>query len=698
VAYTLVGGTIEYNSIDTVDGATQLTMDTNVGTGGIANDTYISMISPSEYMAANAINHSGTLTLPEAMEYATGGVFNVLSYGASPDASASANVTAIQAAIDAASALTPPGRVVIPEGSYDFDAPITIDTTGVALVGLGGGNSVWLRATDTAASVVVTATGAAIFRVHIEDIAIVAGTATPAVALDLNNANECIFNRVVISTATTGIRMTGSTYSGLCNFSQCKVSNCTTGIDCQGIPYQSFVQGNLYNNTTVIAFTNTTADFHFIDTWVETFTTFALMDSTSVDTIVYGLRLVGCYLLSTSGGVGLDCRIIKQIARNNTYKAYVDGFLMSGCTILTTAAKYVIEIDWDTYTAGGGNHFRGALRDNLLRSAVATMTAWIGSDVTTTNAYNYVDIRMEGNRSSTALATTLPVPLTDATGRVGGTQNLSHPSSLNDTTPSVSTKAPLYVTNNTSATAISNFDDGIDGQVVRVRVNDVYTTFDFTSSYLRGNNEIDWTPAVNDWLEAVKSDGYWYCTVHTSNGVASNLTDSPGAIVSGKCTAVEKGSGVTHQTVLTFTLTGDNDLDLADGDHGTGVKVYDFPAGRILVLGATVNASAVTNDAFEANPNDTYYLGVGTVTAADDATLATTEQDIIPVTTIDTISNTTLTNDWHAALAASAQFDGTSSAVGLYVNAAVAGASLTKALTIAITGTLTVTWINLGDY
>jgi hypothetical protein len=157
-------------------------------------------------------------------------------------------------------------------------------------------------------------------------------------------------------------------------------------------------------------------------------------------------------------------------------------------------------------------------------------------------------------------------------------------------------------------------------------------------------------------------------------------------------------AGVVRQTTITLDLTGANDLDLADGDHGTGVKVYSFPAGRILVLGAVINASAVTNDAFEANPNDVYFLGVGTVSAADDATLATTEQDIIPVTTIDSAGNTTLTNDWHAALAASAQFDGTSSAVALHVNAAVAGTSLTKALTIAITGTLTVTWINLGDY
>lgn len=172
-----------------------------------------------------------------------------------------------------------------------------------------------------------------------------------------------------------------------------------------------------------------------------------------------------------------------------------------------------------------------------------------------------------------------------------------------------------------------------------------------------------------------------------------------GAVVAGKCTASEGGNSAVHQTTLTLTLTGANDLDLADGaDHGIGVKIYDFPAGRILILGVTMNGVAVCNDAFNANPNDIYYLGCGTAQAGDDGTLAGTEQDLIPVTTIDTVGNTTLTNDWHAALAASAQFDGTSSAVDLYVNAAVADASTSKAVTIAITGTMVITWINLGDY
>jgi hypothetical protein len=177
--------------------------------------------------------------------------------------------------------------------------------------------------------------------------------------------------------------------------------------------------------------------------------------------------------------------------------------------------------------------------------------------------------------------------------------------------------------------------------------------------------------------------------------------DLPGAVVAGKCTAVEELSGIIHKTVLTLGLTGSSDLDLAgDADNGTGIKIYDFPAGRILLLGAIIDASAVCNDAFNASPNDVYKLGAGSVSAtqAAEGDLTSTEQDIIPATTIDTQGNTVLTNDWHNALGASAQFDGTSSALDLYINAAVLNASTTKAVTIAITGTLTLYWINLGDY
>lgn len=182
-------------------------------------------------------------------------------------------------------------------------------------------------------------------------------------------------------------------------------------------------------------------------------------------------------------------------------------------------------------------------------------------------------------------------------------------------------------------------------------------------------------------------------------GSAIKSAAGVGAIVAGKCTAVEYGDGVVHQTVLTLTLSGANDIDLADGaDHGASVTIYDMPAGRILLLGATCDLSAVVNDAFNASPNDVFNVAVGSVAADDADGLSGTEVNIIPASALDTVGNTTLTLPWKSALAASAQFDGTTSAMAVIVNATVADASTTKAVTLAITGTLTLTWINLGDY
>mgnify|MGYP001568291031 CR=1 FL=1 len=171
-----------------------------------------------------------------------------------------------------------------------------------------------------------------------------------------------------------------------------------------------------------------------------------------------------------------------------------------------------------------------------------------------------------------------------------------------------------------------------------------------------------------------------------------------GAVGAG-VTAVEFGDGTIHQTVLTLTLSGANDLDIADGaDNGASAAIYTFPAGRILILGVTCDLSSTVNNVFEATPNDVFDIGIGTVAAAADATLAGTEQDLVPKQTNDTASNVTLTHVYDSALAASAQFDGTSAAIVARLNVAVANASISAALTIAVTGTVTISWVNLGDY
>lgn len=119
VVYTLAGGTLEYNQIDAINSGTQITLTTNIGTGGIADNTYFSMISPSEKAASVKVNvgNGVSQTLDVAMEAALGGVFDIRSYGASDGASAAANTTAIQAALDAMETAGG-GTLFIPDGEF----------------------------------------------------------------------------------------------------------------------------------------------------------------------------------------------------------------------------------------------------------------------------------------------------------------------------------------------------------------------------------------------------------------------------------------------------------------------------------------------------------------------------------------------------------------------------------------------------
>ncbi len=179
--------------------------------------------------------------------------------------------------------------------------------------------------------------------------------------------------------------------------------------------------------------------------------------------------------------------------------------------------------------------------------------------------------------------------------------------------------------------------------------------------------------------------------------IGGNITSTvgAGAIVANKCTTVETGNGMIHQTTLTFTLTGaTHDLNLADGaDHGTGVKVYDFPAGSIVILGATINGLITSTNA--EGGGATFPMALGSASAGDEATLTGTEADIIPSTAVDGGS----AKDLHATVAAPivlVNAGGTD--LDLFVNVAITDAVSTGAVTVEVTGTAVITWVNLGDY
>jgi hypothetical protein len=170
-----------------------------------------------------------------------------------------------------------------------------------------------------------------------------------------------------------------------------------------------------------------------------------------------------------------------------------------------------------------------------------------------------------------------------------------------------------------------------------------------------------------------------------------------GAPVAGVASAVEYGDGVNHQTVITLTNVS---LEIADGAFDDGEKVYDFPAGRILIEGVTANLISTITTNFNASTDDLFVIAAGTTTTSvsADGALQTTEVDLLPSTSNDTAGGTVTTFTNGIALAASAQFDGTGTAKDVFVNMGIPAANDSGANTNVVTGTITITWKNLGDY
>lgn len=170
-------------------------------------------------------------------------------------------------------------------------------------------------------------------------------------------------------------------------------------------------------------------------------------------------------------------------------------------------------------------------------------------------------------------------------------------------------------------------------------------------------------------------------------------------VVAGSGVSVsEQGNGVVQKSV--FTLDGAV-ITMRDTEQGGGLKIYDFPEGRIQILGVTATMRMATTSAIATTLNSgvTCNWGVGTATQAN-ATLTTTEQDLIPVTTWTSGTTINVLNTAApAALAATAQFNGTTTPIDAYVNLAVAGATDIDAnATVACTGVVTIVWTFLGDY
>lgn len=179
--------------------------------------------------------------------------------------------------------------------------------------------------------------------------------------------------------------------------------------------------------------------------------------------------------------------------------------------------------------------------------------------------------------------------------------------------------------------------------------------------------------------------------------IGSTSTQGTLASVTG-LSVKHKSNGLLVQS--TFTLSGVSQA-VVNGTEYQSTKLFDFPEGRILVLGVTATLQQTTTSALAStlNSGSTGAVALGTA-AASATTLATTMVDLLPSTAFT--SSTTINvagTAVKASLAASAQFDGTTTAKSMYLNSAFATTTDVDAdATQTFGGTIVVTWLSLGDY
>lgn len=173
-----------------------------------------------------------------------------------------------------------------------------------------------------------------------------------------------------------------------------------------------------------------------------------------------------------------------------------------------------------------------------------------------------------------------------------------------------------------------------------------------------------------------------------AGGVAQNVTGLK---------VVHKQVGPLTQSV--FTLT-DVPQAVVNGTEYQSTKLFQFPEGLIYLFGttATLQQKTTSDPASTLNASVTGAVSLGTA-AASSTTLGTTMADFLASTAFTSsatqnVAGTAVTG----LLSTPAAFDGTSTAKSLYLNSAFATTTDVDAdATQTWSGTVTVTWLHLGD-
>jgi hypothetical protein len=161
-------------------------------------------------------------------------------------------------------------------------------------------------------------------------------------------------------------------------------------------------------------------------------------------------------------------------------------------------------------------------------------------------------------------------------------------------------------------------------------------------------------------------------------------------------TVVEYGDNAVHKSVFTLTALSVTMTDAgAAGSHG-GFKLYDFPAGAIGRLGCSWEVT-ITAGAGGIADGAAVVGSLGQVVAGtDNATLTSTEADFIASTAGTLTTGAGVLEGTGAG--SLTLLDGHTTPIDLFLNLAVPDADSSASDTVAVSGTVTCTWLSVGDW
>ncbi len=212
-------------------------------------------------------------------------------------------------------------------------------------------------------------------------------------------------------------------------------------------------------------------------------------------------------------------------------------------------------------------------------------------------------------------------------------------------------------------------------------------------------------PTWHDWVRAVDEIVALQTRVNNNaEGVNDDAIDSVGTVesVSG-LSVVEKGDGALHKTVLTLAdvelISNDNTTDGAQATK----KLYTFPEGHIVILGAhqvypIAGFVATTGGTAGYSNTSQFGVGVGSTEVPAGVGLATTEENMCAETQVDLVaaSSTPAESSVNSALV---PLDGSAAAIAVWLNTSTLAdgdhGPLPDVLT--INGTITINWVNIGN-